>query len=295
MSIIDGVKLPNGNTYNITLPLLSSGFTTTAGSSTSGAYLAAKWAVANVNGITTPVDGMTIAVRVPLAGNSGGILLSINGGTTYYPIVRNVNTLVTTQYAVGSTLVLTFNSTQTASPYTSSGVASTVTGCWQIADYDANTKNSAGTSNKTGTKMYIVGGTSQNSNGVTTYSNTNCYIGTDNALYSGGKKVATVNDIPAAPTLSSLGGVPTSRTINGKALSSNISLTASDVGASASNHKHSVTDITTGGTLGVRVNANANAMATLANLTLRNIYAKTTDMTAGSTELATGAICLIYE
>lgn len=191
MSIIDGIKLPNGNTYNVTLPLLSSGFTTTAGSSTSGAYLAAKWAVANVNGITTPVDGMTIAVRVPLAGNSGGVLLSIDGGTTYYPVVRNVNTLVTTNYAVGSTIVVTFNSTQTASPYLTAGTTTSVKGCWQIADYDANTKNSAGTSEKTATKLYLVGATSQSSSGVTTYSNKLCYVGTDNCLYSNGTKVLT--------------------------------------------------------------------------------------------------------
>lgn len=34
------------------------------------------------------------------------------------------------------------------------------------------------------------------------------------------------------------GKVPTSRTVNGKALTSNISLTASDVGAAASSHTH---------------------------------------------------------
>ena len=74
----------DGNKYNVSLPLLSDGFTTTAGSSTSGAYLATKWAVPSVNGTTTPVDGMTIQIRVPLAGTSGGILLSIDGGATYY-------------------------------------------------------------------------------------------------------------------------------------------------------------------------------------------------------------------
>ena len=66
-------------------------------------------------------------------------------------------------------------------------------------------------------------------------------------------------------------------------------------GKAASSHKHSAADINTSSTLGARVNANATATATLANVTLRNIYAKTTDMTAGSTALTTGAICLIYE
>lgn len=190
MSTISGINLESEK-YNITLPLLDDFTTTTAGSSTSGSYLAARWAVANVNGITTPVNGMTIAVRVPLAGNSGGVLLSIDGGTTYYPIVRNVNTLVTTTYAVGSTIILTFNPTQTASPYLTAGTTTTVTGCWQTADYDANTKTSSGTSEKTATKLYLVGATSQSSSGVTTYSNKLCYVGTDNCLYSNGTKVLT--------------------------------------------------------------------------------------------------------
>jgi hypothetical protein len=44
--------------------------------------------------------------------------------------------------------------------------------------------------------MYLVGGTSQSSSGVTTYTNKNVYIGTDNCLYSNGKKVATADEIP---------------------------------------------------------------------------------------------------
>ena len=44
-------------------------------------------------------------------------------------------------------------------------------------------------------------------------------------------------------TASEVGAVPTTRTVNGKALSGNISLTASDVGASASGHTHSYAPI----------------------------------------------------
>ena len=167
MSTISGINLENEK-YNITLPFLASGFTTTAGSSTSGAYLAAKWAVADVNGITTPVNGMTIAVRVPLAGNSGGVLLSIDGGTTYYPIVRNVSTLVTTNYAVGSTIILTFNSTQTAKPYLTAGTTTTVTGCWQIADYDGDTKVTQTVRTTNGEFPILLRGTSAGTSTTTT-------------------------------------------------------------------------------------------------------------------------------
>ena len=68
-------------------------------------------------------------------------------------------------------------------------------GTWQTpTDTNTDTKNTAGTTNKTGTKMFLAGATSQAANPVT-YSNSNCYIGTDNELYSGGKKVAHQADI----------------------------------------------------------------------------------------------------
>ena len=71
--------------------------------------------------------------------------------------------------------------------------------------------------------MFLAAATSQGVN-PQTYSNSNCYIGTDNCLYSGGVKVLTAHQ-------SLSGYVPTSRTVNGKALSANITLNASDVGA----------------------------------------------------------------
>lgn len=49
-------------------------------------------------------------------------------------------------------------------------------------------------------------------------------------------------------TLAGLGGVPTSRTVNGKALTSNISLTAGDVGAATANHTHAYLPLA-GGTM----------------------------------------------
>lgn len=61
---------------------------------------------------------------------------------------------------------------------------------WVNYGYNSDTKNTAGASNKTGTKMFLVGATAQN-NGITSYSNSGCYIGSDNELYSNGTKVLT--------------------------------------------------------------------------------------------------------
>lgn len=51
----------------------------------------------------------------------------------------------------------------------------------------------------------------------------------------------------------------------------------------------------TAGTFAGKVQANATAMATLANAQVRDIYAGTSDMTAGSSSLTTGTIYAVYE
>lgn len=54
---------------------------------------------------------------------------------------------------------------------------------------DTDTKNTAGSTN-TASKIFLVGATSQAEN-PQTYSNSKCYVGTDNCLYSNGTKVLT--------------------------------------------------------------------------------------------------------
>ena len=96
------------------------------------------------------------------------------------------------------------------------------------------------------------------------------------------------------PSTAEVGAVPTSRTVNGKALSADISLSAADVGAAASSHNQSASTITAG-TLGGQIKANASAVSTTATAQVRNIYAGTGDMTAGSSSLTTGDIYFVYE
>jgi hypothetical protein len=76
--------------------------------------------------------------------------------------------------------------------------------------------------------------------------------------------------------------VPTTRKINDKALSSDITLSASDVSAVPAS----------GGTMTGPLTASNPATGTAG---VRNIYAGTDDMTAGESELATGAIYFVYE
>ncbi len=60
-------------------------------------------------------------------------------------------------------------------------------------------------------------------------------------------------------------------------------------------HNHSAADINSSSTLGAQVKANATSVQTLGTSQLRNIYAGTSDMTAGTSALTTGDIYVVYE
>lgn len=148
VSVASTHKLPtttewsNGSIYSIV-----SGITTTAGNGNSGSYLSVKWTVSDVNGITTPYDGMKVVIRVPLAGvSTAGAVLSIDGGTTYHPLAYNVNSALTSHYPVNTNKVFVFNATQQMACYLTSNTKTTVTGVWQgESNYDSNTTITYGT------------------------------------------------------------------------------------------------------------------------------------------------------
>ena len=60
-------------------------------------------------------------------------------------------------------------------------------------------------------------------------------------------------------------------------------------------HLETSAELITAGTFGGQMVANATAVATIGTKQVRNIYAGTTDMTAGSSSLPSGDIYLVYE
>ena len=65
---------------------------------------------------------------------------------------------------------------------------------YKDTDTDTNNDQKTSSSNKTDTKLLLVGATTASTAGQTTYTNSNCYVGTDNCLYSNGSKVLTAGD-----------------------------------------------------------------------------------------------------
>lgn len=70
-------------------------------------------------------------------------------------------------------------------------------------------------------------------------------------------------------------------------------VTATQIGAAPSSHTHAASNISAG-TLAGKVNANSSAQSTVTTAQLRDIYAGTSDIGAGSS-LTSGRIYLVYE
>lgn len=104
----------------------------------------------------------------------------------------------------------------------------------------------------------------------------------------------TINGKPLSTNITlqatDINAVPDSRTINGKPLTENITLTASDLGISASDIQLSDVTNLLNRTTAVNV-ANTSYSTKMA----RGIYAGTTTMQAGSSSLTSGVIYLQYE
>lgn len=116
------------------------------------------------------------------------------------------------------------------------------------------------------------------------------------------------------PTAAEVGAVPTSRTVNGKALSADIALSAADVGAAASSHTHAASDITSGVTNNTSTSSSITGSTNLLTMnTLRYALNRTTSVGAADTDYTTymargtalrsseatpsynGQICWVYE
>ena len=95
-------------------------------------------------------------------------------------------------------------------------------------------------------------------------------------------------------TAAQVGAVPTTRKVNGKALSADVTLAAADVGAAAAGHSHAASGVTAG-TLAGKVNANASAAGTLTAAQVRDISVGTAGLTPGTSALVTGSLYFVYE
>lgn len=103
------------------------------------ATLSMRWNVNDVEGITEPFAGMTIRVQIPdTFAYSSNTILSIDGGINYHPVLRNKITALTNAYQEDVVVTFIYNDLSSARVYLEDGVQTTISGCWQVADYDSD-------------------------------------------------------------------------------------------------------------------------------------------------------------
>lgn len=172
MADIKKIKLGN-TTYNIVdgthknIIILEDNSSTTAGT----------W-LAKTDRISAYTDGQLFIYKVAKAGSSTTTLnITGSAGTALgaKTIYRTGSTKLTTQYAVGSYVMLYYSSSLNSGSFL------------VVNDSDIKT-----TSGNTDSKIFLIGTTSQSTSGETTYSHDTAYVGTDGCLYSGGTKVSIV-------------------------------------------------------------------------------------------------------
>lgn len=164
-----------------------------AGEGVSPRYTPSKW---TFNTGANAANGDIFTIKIPCAGHTYGVYISVNNGTNYYPVVHQGTSRITTHYPSGYMITVIFDSSGSAASMTpaagsNTANADTITGgVFRALNYydSGNTRNTAGSTNSV-SKLFLIGATSQAAN-PQTYSNNQVYIAagtsgsTDGYLYA---------------------------------------------------------------------------------------------------------------
>ena len=110
----------------------------TAATTSGSNYIPAKW---TFNTGINPSDGLTIWIKIPVAGHDYGVFVSINNGSSYQPVCLNGADRLTTHFPSGQMLCLTYDAnavTNSVFPVAGATARSNITGSWRVTNYRDN-------------------------------------------------------------------------------------------------------------------------------------------------------------
>ena len=156
MADVSIINLPDNSSYNLKDAVSRGRFDVKMGTGTAGqagssskAYIPAKW---TYNLGMTPVAGDILTIKIPVAGVSSGVWMSVDNGTTYYPIAVNNKTRLTTQYVINNEITVIYQANMVTTTYGTdvtgaakgSSAEDLTSDRWCVLNYyDANTTYSA--------------------------------------------------------------------------------------------------------------------------------------------------------
>ena len=127
------------------------------GSGVSPRYFPALW---TFNLGHTPVEGEQITIKTPVAGHDNGVFVSIDNGTTYYPVRFDYSTTrLSKQFVVSSIIEIVYTPNATVNDvYSATGgdTRENITGCWTILNqYDTDIRPAAYCNTAAGTAAKV--------------------------------------------------------------------------------------------------------------------------------------------
>jgi hypothetical protein len=122
------------------------------GSGSTNRYVPALW---TFNQSITVADGEVYFIKIPVAGGTYGVWLSLNNGTNYYPVaISNSSGRFQTNSPINSVIAVSYESAGVCNCYAMAGADSRtdVTGCFRVVDsYDTTYSNMSTSELTTGT------------------------------------------------------------------------------------------------------------------------------------------------
>lgn len=171
--------------------------------SASAEYIPALWRF-DLN--MTPNEGDAITIKIPIAACASGVWVSVNSGSTYYPVATVNTTRLTTQFPVDEIITLVYEKNRTTNIYgtstdgapAGSSVAAYVSDRWVVKNYyDTNTTYS------TLTAALITAGTSTSARIVTAAAVKGGVTGAFSAGSSVGKVKLWTTEVDVLPAVTS--------------------------------------------------------------------------------------------
>lgn len=144
-----------GTAYNVSIngaihaAIVSNGTTSTTDKGktygvaavTTSPYNYAKWYVNLSDGVTSLTDGMMIKIKIPVAGSTYGVCITLDG-TNFHPVAYASTSRVTTHYPLNAIILLAYDAAGTCAVYSNSASTANIEGVWRVMNMyysDSNT------------------------------------------------------------------------------------------------------------------------------------------------------------
>lgn len=115
------IKGTNNTVYDVKDAVIRASFTPIEGTGTAGqagssskAYIPTLW---EFNTGKTPSNGDIVTITVPVDGVNSGVWMSVDGGTTYYPVACLTKSRLTTQFPTGNNVTLIYQTQKITTIY----------------------------------------------------------------------------------------------------------------------------------------------------------------------------------